>query len=350
MLNAADGKLYGLCPKGGANNAGVIYKIDPVTDAYTDVFDFSTTDGIEPYGSLTQASDGNLYGCTFAGGKDCKGVLFSYNPFTKTYKKLIDFQTSTGANPYDGKLFQATDGKLYGTTDNGGSFSSGVIFSYNIATDAYADVFDFSSLSSDIYLSKCGVIEATDGLLYGTLQQYSPENSRYGSLYSFNRNTNTYTDLHDFTGTDEQFPQRALKQGASGKLYGTAFQGGVHSNGVAYSCDITSFTFTKLIDFDGGIAGGAPVCEINESGATATCIADLRSGSSVKIYPNPAVDFITIVASDKEEALLFTDLLGKDLGALKINANSKTNFNVSSFPNIFFVKSSDGVQRMMKSN
>ena len=56
---------------GGANNDGVIFQYNLSTSTYTKLIDFTGTSGAaigaNPYGSLIQASDGNLYGMTYAG-------------------------------------------------------------------------------------------------------------------------------------------------------------------------------------------------------------------------------------------------------------------------------------------
>ncbi len=89
------------------------------------------------YGSLIQASDGKLYGMTLRGGSSGHGIIFSYDPATFTYAKLYDFGSTNGVQPF-GSLVQASDGKLYGMTHGGGSYGGGVIFSYDPATAAYA--------------------------------------------------------------------------------------------------------------------------------------------------------------------------------------------------------------------
>ena len=123
-------KLYGMTRDGGSTDHGVIFSFDPATSTYTKLQDFDYTNGGDPYGSLIQASDGKLYGMTSGGGNNGYGVIFSYNPVTSAYSKLIDFDYVNGAYP-QGSLIQATDGKLYGMTYGGGSNDYGVIFSYN---------------------------------------------------------------------------------------------------------------------------------------------------------------------------------------------------------------------------
>ncbi len=74
-----------------------------------------------------QASNGKLYGMTQVGGSSGAGVIFSFDPSSSTYKKLKDFDNTNGGYP-TGNLMQASDGKLYGMTHRGGSSDVGVIF------------------------------------------------------------------------------------------------------------------------------------------------------------------------------------------------------------------------------
>ncbi len=115
---------------GGSGGFGIIFSYDPSTSTYTKLKDFDFTNGANPYGSLLQASNGKLYGMTYNGGINGTGVIFSYDLTSSTYTKLKDFDDINGATPF-GSLIQASDGKLYGMTNAGGSRGLGVIFSYD---------------------------------------------------------------------------------------------------------------------------------------------------------------------------------------------------------------------------
>ena len=58
-----------------------------------------------------QASDGKLYGMTSNGGSSGNGVIFSFDPSSSTYTKLKDFDNTNGASslwqPYAGKRWKA---------------------------------------------------------------------------------------------------------------------------------------------------------------------------------------------------------------------------------------------------
>src|ERR1041384_6674182 len=203
MIKTINGLLYGMCQAGGANDSGVIYKIDPVTDTYTDIYDFDT-DGAYPLGTLTESSNGKLYGMTYSGGASFNGVIFSFDPSNSTYIKLHDFDTITGIQPYYGGLIQASNSKLYGLTYKGGLNGWGVLFSFDLATGVYTDLFDFDLIHGAEPLGS--LIQATDGLLYG-MTSGGGSNGK-GVLFSFDIATNNYTDLFDFDGINGMSPDR----------------------------------------------------------------------------------------------------------------------------------------------
>src|SRR5664279_1417114 len=80
FIQASDGKLYGMTAYGGSSNNGVIFSFDPSTSTYTKLKDFDGTDGSYPYGNLMQANNGKLYGMTNTGGSSDAGVIFSFDP------------------------------------------------------------------------------------------------------------------------------------------------------------------------------------------------------------------------------------------------------------------------------
>src|SRR5215218_3010189 len=136
--------FYGMTTKGGSYNLGTIFAINPSTGSFQNLWNFDSTNGATPRGCLLQAADGKLYGFTSRGGFHNNGVLFSYDTATTTFTKLLDFDSSSGAYPL-GSLIQASDGKLYGMTSEGGVYSNGVIFSFDLGTTAYKRLWDFNS-------------------------------------------------------------------------------------------------------------------------------------------------------------------------------------------------------------
>jgi uncharacterized repeat protein (TIGR03803 family) len=112
LTEASDKKLYGMTFTGGHNDHGVIFSFDPVTLTYKKVWEFFDEDGAYPDGNLVQASDGKLYGMTTAGGNYGSGNLFSFDPLSNVVTTLFHFESIYGYHP-SGSLTQASDGKLY---------------------------------------------------------------------------------------------------------------------------------------------------------------------------------------------------------------------------------------------
>jgi uncharacterized repeat protein (TIGR03803 family) len=144
LLQASNNKIYGLTGAGGVNNLGVLFEYNPITNILTKKLDF---DGINkgkwPKGYLVQANNGKLYGITGGGGANNKGVLFEYDPSTEIFTKKIDFDGINGENP-NGALMLGSNGNLYGMTRLGGLNAVGVLFEYNIQNNELIKKLDFN--------------------------------------------------------------------------------------------------------------------------------------------------------------------------------------------------------------
>ena len=260
MILANNGKMYGLCNYGGLHNKGTIFELDTLNN-YTDLLDFTDSTGAVPWGKLLQASNGLLYGMTSKGGANNIGTIFSYNITTHAYTTLYSFTSATG-DPLYGYLglMQATNGKLYGMTESGGTLGFGVIFSFDIATNIYTDIHNFNGTQGAD--PEGTLMQASNGKLYGMTDQGGTGN---GVLFSYNISTNTFSDLLNFNGTQGGRPRRTLTQASNGKLYGTTYKGGINNIGVAFSFNIANNTYTKLIDFNNSSTGSYPDCNFIET-------------------------------------------------------------------------------------
>jgi uncharacterized repeat protein (TIGR03803 family) len=71
-----DGNLYVCAEDGGANGLGTILRIG-LDGSFNTLYQFSGSDGANPWGGLVQGLDGLFYGTTSAGGDYDNGTVFT---------------------------------------------------------------------------------------------------------------------------------------------------------------------------------------------------------------------------------------------------------------------------------
>jgi uncharacterized repeat protein (TIGR03803 family) len=123
LIQASDGNLYGTTSSGGAvsgcnaSTCGTVFKITPA-GTLTTIYSFCTasncSDGGQPVAGLVQGPDGLFYGVTTYGGTNNEGTIFNLTP-TGTLTVLDTFDETDGFSP-NGGLMQHTNGTFYGTT------------------------------------------------------------------------------------------------------------------------------------------------------------------------------------------------------------------------------------------
>jgi len=181
----------------------------------TVVFDFSGSDGSQPYGGLISDSKGNLYGTTYTGGAYEGGTVFElvYQGGTKYSEKVLYSFTGGGDGGFPtASLVLDSSLNLYGTTELGGTGSCS---------------------------GGCGVVF---------------ELSR-SSGYK------TETVLHSFLGSDGESPVASLIFDSSSNLYGTTLEGGAYGAGAVFELVFegrASYSEKVLYSFTGGKDGGYP--------------------------------------------------------------------------------------------
>ncbi len=247
LIQASNGQLYGMAG-GGANFDGVIYVFDPVSLSLTVLQHFDELNsGKDPRGNLLQASNGKMYGMTMKGGTNQDGVLFEYDIATSTFTKLFDFLDVTSGKEPQGSLMQATNGKLYGLTSDGGSFGNGVLFEYNPMTYEYIVKVHFDDLNKGGYPVGT-LLEFGDNQLYG-LTASGGINSM-GVIFVYDAESETFSKLFNFNGAATgMVPVSTLMAASNNKIYGTTQLGGMYNNGVAFEYDPLADDYLVIHNF-----------------------------------------------------------------------------------------------------
>ncbi|HEY0745288.1 MAG TPA: choice-of-anchor tandem repeat GloVer-containing protein [Steroidobacteraceae bacterium] len=246
LIQASDGDFYGTTLAGGTSNAGTIFKITP-SGTETLLYSFAGT----PYAGLVQGSDGNVYGTTASGGSSGRGTVFKITP-SGTETLLYSFPAGS-SDPYTG-LIQGSDGNVYGTTGAGGASDDGTVFELTPSgTETVLHAFPKVG-SSDGKIPYAGLIQGSDGNFYGTT--YFGGSSAFGTVFKVTP-SGTETVLYSFAGgSDGEHPYAGVIQGSDGNFYGTTYQGGASGLGTVFKVT-PSGTETVLYSFAGGLSDGA---------------------------------------------------------------------------------------------
>jgi uncharacterized repeat protein (TIGR03803 family) len=99
---------------------------------------------------------------------------------------------------------------------------------------------------TDGYSSSAPLIQARDGVLYGTAEGGGAK--YYGTVFRVTTNGD-FTLLYSFTGPDGSYPVSALVESPDGYLYGTTRTGGAYNYGTVFKIT-TNGVLTTLLSFN----------------------------------------------------------------------------------------------------
>ncbi|MFA5359808.1 MAG: choice-of-anchor tandem repeat GloVer-containing protein [Patescibacteria group bacterium] len=188
-------------------------------------------DGMCPFSQL-YPYNGKLYGTTERGGINDKGVIFFMNPDGSDFQIIYNFEGGElGADPYGYLTF--SDGKIYGMT-NGNSFAaylvntidgtplseedSSVVFSFDLVSLEYNVLHVFSGGTNDGDEPLASALNLIEDKLYGLTYLGGAHNM--GTIFSVNTDGTDFSVLHSFAGgEDGSYPWSSMIVN-NGKLYG----------------------------------------------------------------------------------------------------------------------------------
>jgi uncharacterized repeat protein (TIGR03803 family) len=364
LIQATDGDLYGMTGKGGTGGLGNIFKYNPVTGIFVNLINFSGNsipyNGGYPFGNLIQAKDGKLYGMTEEGTDSTFGNIFSYDPALGIYTPLVNFTGTSGsymgAIPY-GSLIQTSDGNLYGMTAEGGTQDSGTIFKYNPTSRVFTNLVSFTGNTGSYigHYPTADLVQATDGSLYGMTHGL---NGDYGTIFKYNPTSSVFTNLVNFTGISGSYiggePWGNLIQASDSNLYGMTYNGGTSGVGNIFKYNPVSAVFNDLVDFTGSSGssiGLNPFGSLLEYKKNTTGIFQPENRmNDISLYPNPCNGNMNIILTGTGyKSIKITDELGEELYSQSIDAgkqNQNLNINLGNVSNgvyIMQIISGDGV-------
>ncbi len=247
LVQDSDSKLYGTATAGGEHGVGSVFKLDPDGGNFIVLHSFNTTDGSGPYASLILAADGFLYGTCQDGGNSSAGVIFKIDTNGNNFSVIHHFDgANEGGTPF-GRL-QISGTTLYGVARNNGANGFGTVFSMDTSGSDYAVIYGFGSGVTDGSFPYAGLLLASDGRLYGTTEM-GHNGSGLGTVFGVNTDGMSFSTLHTFTGgTDGQDPQASLIEASDSFLYGTTVFGG-SGGGTAFRVRKDSTTYSVFHTF-----------------------------------------------------------------------------------------------------
>jgi len=245
LLEGLDGALYGTAYYGGDSSysLGTVFRVNKNGSGFAVLKSLDPFSGYRPLTGLVQDADGRLYGTTSDGGAHRRGTIFGLNPDGSGFAVLYHLQE------WAGQLLLASDGVLYGT-----SISSS-IFKLNRDGSGFQWLKTFDPGTEGSWLG--GLIEGPSGLLYGV--------GTYGGLYgggtvfSIQRSGAGFAILQHLNSPETgAAPSGRLMHGSNGRIYGITRSGGRNGHGTIFSLNPNGFGFTVLLHFDSltGVSAG----------------------------------------------------------------------------------------------
>jgi uncharacterized repeat protein (TIGR03803 family) len=252
LTQGTDGALYGTTLDGGSNGAGNVFRLTP-DGTLTTVYTFclvgrGCSAGADPWAGVVQASDGNFYGTTTIGGANSFGAIFklSSNGQLTVLHSFCYGGSCTEGHEVKAAMIRASDGNLYGTTEQGGSSlctgGCGTVFKITPG-GSFSTVYTFCTQTGcpDGSNPIGGLVQGTDGNFYGTTSTGGTGvscNGNCGTIFKLTPG-GTLTTLYEFCPqigcSDGYGPWAGLVQATDGNFYGTTyFGGGSRASGTAF--------------------------------------------------------------------------------------------------------------------
>jgi uncharacterized repeat protein (TIGR03803 family) len=231
----------------------------------------------------TTCGGGSIHGTKYNGGQ---GTAFTITPSGDEH--VIHRFNDAGGPPSGGRLIDL-NGTLYGTTEFGGKYFSGAVYSLSTSgKEKLLHSFNIDSSGGIDGFFPQGGLNAVKDTLYGTTSGGGAYND--GTVFSITP-MGTETVLHSFDGVDGNNPEATLLN-VNGTLYGTTSAGGNlkcqdkfgAGCGTVFAFDIASGRERVLYSFKGGKDGAAPRSGVIEVNGVLYGTTQYGGGNGCNIY------------------------------------------------------------------
>lgn len=282
LVQGVAGTLWGVTDAGGASNMGTIFKVNTVTPGHTLVKELDSNGtgfrGRFPHAALMAGADGRLWGSTREGGVKNQGTLFSFDTGTGAfttqheflYDGLLPANLNFGAKPISA-LASDGAGFLWAGSQNGGASDRGTIFKIEETTGNLTVMKVLTGFP--VPWNPAGPLIKIGDDFYG-LSPQGNSGANLGTLFKVEIATGTTTILVDFTGTTGAFkgsePYGALVDDGTGVLWGTTSRGGAGNHGTVFKYNPATEEFATVIEFTSNAAankGRLPLAGLMDDGA-----------------------------------------------------------------------------------
>ena len=308
LIVGSDGFLYGAA-YGGSAGGGSIYRIDPATEGYEELHGLSQSiDGGAINSRLLQLPDGVLYGTASQGGANSQaGTIFMYAIATDAFTKIHDFDgADNGSTPYGG-LTLADNGWLYGTTFGGGLQNKGIIYRIHPATHEFQKIEDMADLN--VFNCWSSFERAGADRLLATVPNGGLNGG--GSIIQLTPSSNEVIAVSEFAIPVGSTPIAGLTAGANDQVYGITSIGGAASGGTIFKFDPGTMVRTTLHDLDPATEGTLARGELLLHPGTVGISENERADISIWPQPSDGHFSITLPQSWLPATATIRDAVGK---------------------------------------
>ena len=275
------GALYGTTASGGKYRYGTVYKLAPPATqggTWKQNILYSFADGLDgayPSGNLVlNARSGKIYGAARYFSGDNTSAVFELKPPAQprepwTESVIYSFDDSIAFYAGVFSLIAGPNGRLYGTTYDGGRYEAGSVFALSLGPGNLwnkEDIYSFQSNAFFEYVLPGGLALDSAGVLYGV----TGNGDNVFSLTPPPGNSGAWTEnvLHSFgSNGDGDLPAGTLVLDNNGALYGTTDQGGQFGAGTVFqmippAAPGGAWTESVLYSFQGTSDGANPIAGV----------------------------------------------------------------------------------------